>query len=41
MRKVSQANLKNRRRAKWTVKVYHIVGHETRVRCYAGGNPVR
>ena len=24
MRKVSQANLKNRRRSKWTVKVYHI-----------------
>lgn len=23
MRKVSQANLKNRRRSKWTVKVYH------------------
>ena len=25
MRKVSQANLKNRRRSKWTIKVYHIV----------------
>ena len=24
MKKVSQANLKNRRRSKWTVKVYHI-----------------
>lgn len=24
MRKVSQANLKNRRRSKWTVKVYYI-----------------
>ena len=25
MRMVSQANLKNRRRSKWTIKVYHIL----------------
>ena len=29
------------RRHPWIIKVYHIVRHETRVHCYAGGNPVQ
>ena len=42
MSKVSQAKLKRIGGGpKWTRKVYHIVRHETRVHCYAGGNPVR